>query len=47
LASGTEVADVDQNTQKKTVLLVDDAPSNIQAANSILKEVYKIALFAP
>jgi serine phosphatase RsbU (regulator of sigma subunit)/CheY-like chemotaxis protein len=35
---------VDQNTQKKTVLLVDDAPSNIQAANSILKDVYKIRI---
>jgi len=35
---------VDQNTQKKTVLLVDDAPSNIQTANSILKDIYKIRI---
>jgi CheY-like chemotaxis protein len=35
---------VDQNNQKKTVLLVDDAPSNIQAANSILKDIYKIRI---
>src|ERR1700757_5281254 len=43
-AGGTETADVDQNTQKKTVLLVDDAPSNIQTANSILKDIYKIRI---
>jgi phosphoserine phosphatase RsbU/P len=41
---GTEVAEVDQNTQKKMVLLVDDAPSNIQAANSILRDIYKIRI---
>jgi len=35
---------VDQNTQKKTLLLVDDAPSNIQTANSILKDIYKIRI---
>jgi CheY-like chemotaxis protein len=35
---------VDQNNQKKTVLLVDDAPSNIQMANSILKDIYKIRI---
>jgi phosphoserine phosphatase RsbU/P len=28
--------------QKKTLLLVDDAPANIQIANSILKDIYKI-----
>src|SRR5215469_7550251 len=28
--------------ERKTVLLVDDSPANIQAANSILKEDYKI-----
>jgi sigma-B regulation protein RsbU (phosphoserine phosphatase) len=28
--------------QKKTVLLVDDAPANIQVATSILKDIYKI-----
>ena len=33
---------MDQNNQKKTVLLVDDAASNIQVANSILKDSYKI-----
>jgi len=39
------VADVDQNDDpKKTVLLVDDSPSNIQAANSILKDIYKIRI---
>jgi serine phosphatase RsbU (regulator of sigma subunit) len=35
---------VDQNNQKKTVLLVDDAPANIQAVNSILKDIYKIRI---
>jgi phosphoserine phosphatase RsbU/P len=30
--------------QKKTVLLVDDAPANIQIANSILKDIYKIRI---
>jgi serine phosphatase RsbU (regulator of sigma subunit) len=35
---------VDQNDQKKTVLLVDDAPANIQAVNSILKDIYKIRI---
>ena len=35
---------MDQNNQKKTVLLVDDAPSNIQTANSILKDIYKIRI---
>ena len=28
--------------QKKVVLLVDDAPSNIQVVNSILKDAYRI-----
>jgi serine phosphatase RsbU (regulator of sigma subunit) len=28
--------------QKQTVLLVDDAPANIQMVNSILKDIYKI-----
>jgi sigma-B regulation protein RsbU (phosphoserine phosphatase) len=37
-------AEVNQNNQKKTVLLVDDAPSNIQAANSILKDTYKVRI---
>jgi sigma-B regulation protein RsbU (phosphoserine phosphatase) len=31
----------DNNENSKTVLLVDDAPSNIQAVNSILKDTYK------
>ena len=35
---------MDQNNQKKTVLLVDDAPANIQAVNSILKDIYKIRI---
>ena len=35
---------MDQNNQKKTVLLVDDAPSNIQTANSMLKDTYKIRI---
>ena len=35
---------MDQNNQKKTLLLVDDAPSNIQTANSILKDIYKIRI---
>ena len=30
--------------QKKTVLLVDDAPANIQIVNSILKDLYKIRI---
>lgn len=30
--------------QKKTVLLVDDAPANIQVVNSILKDIYKIRI---
>src|SRR5271154_764726 len=30
--------------QKKTVLLVDDAPANIQIANSILKDIYKVRI---
>jgi sigma-B regulation protein RsbU (phosphoserine phosphatase) len=29
---------------KKTVLLVDDAPENIQVVNSILKDIYKIRI---
>jgi len=35
---------VDQSNQKKTILLVDDAPSNIQVVNSILKDTYKIRI---
>src|SRR5215469_7405161 len=38
------ITDMDQNNQKKIVLLVDDAPSNIQTANSILKDIYKIRI---
>jgi len=33
-----------QPEQQKTILLVDDAPSNIQVANSILKDTYKIRI---
>jgi class 3 adenylate cyclase len=35
---------VNQNNQKKTVLVVDDAPTNIQVVNSILKDSYKIRI---
>lgn len=30
--------------QQKTILLVDDAPANIQVANSILKDTYKVRI---
>ena len=33
-----------QIDQKKTVLVVDDAPANIQIVNSILKDIYKIRI---
>jgi phosphoserine phosphatase RsbU/P len=33
-----------QPDAKKTVLLVDDAPANIQVVNSILKDIYKIRI---
>jgi sigma-B regulation protein RsbU (phosphoserine phosphatase) len=33
-----------QASQKKILLLVDDAPANIQIVNSILKELYKIRI---
>jgi phosphoserine phosphatase RsbU/P len=33
-----------QSDEKKTVLLVDDAPANIQIVNSILKDIYKIRI---
>ena len=35
---------MDHNGHKRTVLLVDDAPSNIQTANSILKDIYKVRI---
>jgi phosphoserine phosphatase RsbU/P len=35
---------MNQVDQKKTVLLVDDAPANIQIVNSILKDIYKIRI---
>jgi sigma-B regulation protein RsbU (phosphoserine phosphatase) len=35
---------MNQPDQKKTVLLVDDAPANIQVVNSILKHTYKIRI---
>jgi len=35
---------MESNEPKKTVLLVDDAPSNIQVVNSILKDLYKIRI---
>ena len=33
---------MNQADQKKTVLVVDDAPANIQIVKSILKDLYKI-----
>src|ERR1700751_1850555 len=33
-----------QVDEKKTVLLVDDTPANIQVVNSILKDIYKIRI---
>jgi len=33
-----------KSPEPKTVLLVDDAPSNLQAANSILKDDYKVRI---
>src|SRR3979409_368910 len=36
--------EMNQPDQKKTVLLVDDAPANIQIVNSILKDIYKIRI---
>jgi serine phosphatase RsbU (regulator of sigma subunit) len=36
--------EMDRPDQKKTVLLVDDAPANIQIVNSILKDTYKIRI---
>src|ERR1700741_4020450 len=35
---------MNQADEKKTVLLVDDTPANIQIANSILKDTYKIRI---
>ena len=35
---------MNQPDQKKTVLLVDDAPANIQVVNAILKDTYKIRI---
>lgn len=35
---------MNQTDQKKTVLLVDDAPQNIQVMNSILKDTYKVRI---
>ena len=35
---------MNQVNQKSTVLLVDDAPANIQIVNSILKDIYKIRI---
>ena len=35
---------MNQPDQKKTILLVDDAPANIQIVNSILKDIYKIRI---
>src|SRR6516162_6989293 len=35
---------MESNELKKIVLLVDDAPSNIQVVNSILKDLYRIRI---
>jgi sigma-B regulation protein RsbU (phosphoserine phosphatase) len=35
---------VSENGEKKTLLLVDDAPANIQVANSILKDDYRVRI---
>jgi phosphoserine phosphatase RsbU/P len=35
---------MNQLDQRKTVLLVDDSPANIQVVNSILKDIYKIRI---
>ncbi|QNI32713.1 SpoIIE family protein phosphatase [Alloacidobacterium dinghuense] len=35
---------MNQPDQKKTILLVDDAPANIQVVNSILKDTYRIRI---
>ena len=35
---------MNQPDQKKTVLVVDDAPANIQVVNSILKDTYKVRI---
>src|SRR6201995_932777 len=35
---------MNQPDDRKTVLLVDDAPANIQVVNSILKDIYKIRI---
>ena len=35
---------MNQADEKKTVLLVDDTPANIQVVNSILKDTYKIRI---
>jgi serine phosphatase RsbU (regulator of sigma subunit) len=32
------------NEEKKTILVVDDAPANIQVVNSILKDTYKVRI---
>jgi len=41
---GTADREMKELDEKKTILLVDDAPSNIQVANSILKDAYKIRI---
>lgn len=37
-------SELNRSDQKKTVLLVDDAPANIQTVNAILKDTYKIRI---
>jgi len=34
----------EKNNEKQTVLVVDDAPANIQVVNSILKDTYKVRI---
>jgi phosphoserine phosphatase RsbU/P len=36
--------EMDEKNQKQTVLVVDDAPANIQVVNSILKDAYKVRI---
>lgn len=36
--------DIDKASEKQTVLVVDDAPANIQVVNSILKDTYKVRI---
>src|SRR5579862_8207208 len=41
---GMGTNEMNEPNQKKTILLVDDAPANIQVANAILKDTYKVRI---